>query len=118
MNLRSYISRLQELNVYSEEFPPDTEGQETAPLTPDEIMSIMYYCMQTTWKNKMIEQGFNYTDSTIKEISDFFETRVENLEPKEEKKSPAATKKLKKSHKKKKLEDSDSSVLESSKEST
>ena len=33
----------------------------------------------------MIEQGFNYADSTSKEMSDFFEIRVENLEPKEEK---------------------------------
>ena len=32
----------------------------------------------------MIEQGFNYADSIIKEMIDFFETRVENLEPKEE----------------------------------
>ena len=34
----------------------------------------------------MIGQGFNYADSTVKEMTDFFETRVENLEPKEEKK--------------------------------
>ena len=34
----------------------------------------------------MIEQGFNYADSTIKEITDFFETRIENLEPKDDKK--------------------------------
>ena len=32
-------------------------------------------------KNKMIEQGFNDTDSTIQEITDFSQTRVENLEP-------------------------------------
>ena len=50
--------------------------------------------MPTTWKKKMIEQGFNYADSTIKEMTDFFETRVENLEPKEDKKkSSAAAKK-------------------------
>ena len=42
--------------------------------------------MPTTWKNKMIEQGFKYADSTIKELTDFFETRVENLEPKEDRK--------------------------------
>ena len=34
----------------------------------------------------MIEEGINYTSSTIKEMTDFFETRVENLEPKEKKK--------------------------------
>ena len=44
----------------------------------------------------MIEQGFNDTDSTIKEMTDFFETRAENWEPKEEKKkSAAAAKKFK-----------------------
>ena len=52
--------------------------------------------------------------------SNFFETRVVNLEPKEEKnKSSAGTKKSnKKSLKKKKQEDSDSCVVESSEEST
>ena len=50
-------------------------------------------------------------------MSDFSETRVENLEPKEKKKkSSAAAKKNKKSCKKSK--DSDSSVVESSEEST
>ena len=67
----------------------------------------------------MIEQGFNYADYTIKEMSDFFETRVENLEPREEmEKSSAASKKSKKILKKRKREDSNSSVVESSKEST
>ena len=75
MKLHSFISRLQELNAYLEEFPSDTDGQETSPLPADEIMDIIYHSMLTTWKHKMIEQGFNYADSTIKEITDFFETR-------------------------------------------
>ena len=65
----------------------------------------------------MIEQGFHYTDSTIKKMTDFFETKVKNLVPKEEKKSSAAAKKShKKSTKKRKREDSDSSIVESSEE--
>ena len=56
MKLRSFISRLQKLNAYLEEFPPDTEGQENTPLPADEIMD---------------------ADSTIKEMTDFFETGVE-----------------------------------------
>ena len=49
----------------------------------------------------------------------FFETRVENLEPREDKKkSSTAAKKAKKSTKKRKREDSNSSVVESSEEST
>ena len=35
----------------------------------------------------MIEQGLKYTYSTIKEMIDFFETRVENLNPKEDMKN-------------------------------
>ena len=87
MKLRSYISKLQDLNAYLEDFPPDTEGQKTAPLSADEIMDIIYHSMPTTWKNKMIEQGFKYVDSTIKEMTDFFENGVENLKPKEDKKN-------------------------------
>ena len=86
MKLRSFISRLQELNAYLEEFLPDIEGQETAPLPAGEIMNTIYHSMPTTRENKMIEKGFNYADSTIKEMTYFFETRVENLEPKEKKK--------------------------------
>ena len=89
------------MNAYLEEFPPDTDCQETAPLSAYEIMDIIYHSMPNTWKNKMIEQGFNYADSTVKEMSDFFETRVENLEPKEDrKKSSVASKKSKNAHKK------------------
>ena len=34
----------------------------------------------------MIEQGFDYADSTIKEMTDFIETWVETLELKEDRK--------------------------------
>ena len=37
------------------------------------------------WRNKMIQQGFNYADSTTEEMTEFFETSIENMEPKEEK---------------------------------
>ena len=67
----------------------------------------------------MIEQGFNYADSTIKEMIDFFQTRVEKLEPKkDQKKSSVAAQKSKKLHNKRKMEDSNSNVVGSSKEST
>ena len=41
----------------------------------------------TTWKNKINEKSFNYIDSTVKEMTAFFGTRVENLEPKEDRKN-------------------------------
>ena len=114
MKLRSFISRLQELNAYLELFPTNTEGQETAPLPADDIMDIIYHSMPTTWKKKTMEQGFNYANSTVKEMTDFFETREENLEPKEEKKKfSAAAKKSLEKIKKRKREDSDSSVVKS-----
>ena len=78
--------------------PPNTEGQETVPLPADEIMDIIYCSIPIAWKNNMIEQGFNFADSTIKEMTHFFETRVENLGPKEEKKKSSAA--AKKSNKK------------------
>ena len=45
MKLRSFISRLQELNAYLEEFPPDTEVQENASLPADEILDIINHSM-------------------------------------------------------------------------
>ena len=96
MKSRTFISRLKELNAYLADFPPDTEGQETASLPAHEIMDIIYYSMPTKWKNKVIEQSFNHADCTVKEMIDFFETRLEHLKPKEEKKKfSAAANKLK-----------------------
>ena len=57
--------------------------------------------MPSTWENRMIEQGFNSADSTIKEMISFFETRVEYLEPKEDKKKSSAAAKKKQQEKRK-----------------
>ena len=51
MKLRSFFSRLEELNAYLEELPPDTEAQKTSPLPADEIIDIIYHSMSTTWKD-------------------------------------------------------------------
>ena len=48
IKLRSFISRLQQLNAYLEEFPPDTQGKESAALPADELMDIIYHSMPTT----------------------------------------------------------------------
>ena len=48
MKLRSFISRLQDLNGYLEEIFRDTKGQEIAPLLVEEIMDIIYHSMPTT----------------------------------------------------------------------
>ena len=45
MKLCCFISRIQELNAYLEDFLTDTEGQETEPLPADEVMDIIYHSM-------------------------------------------------------------------------
>ena len=68
----------------------------------------------------MIEQSFNYADSTVKEMTDFFEIRVENLEHKIDKKKSSAQLKKKKEKNaliKRKRGDYNSSILKSSIES-
>ena len=49
-------------------------------------MNNIYHSMCTMWENKMIEQGFNYRDSTVKEMNDFLQTTVASLKPNEVKK--------------------------------
>ena len=62
----------------------------------------------------MIKQCFNYVDSTVKEMTDFFDNCVENLETNEDKiKSSTAAKKCKdkKVNKKQTKADSESKVM-------
>ena len=40
----------------------------------------------------MIEQGFNSMDAIVKDMTNIFETRVENLDPKEDKKNFTSSK--------------------------
>ena len=49
----------------------------------------------------MIEQVFNYENSTVKVMTDFFETRVENLKPREDKTNSSASSNKKKEKKRK-----------------
>ena len=44
------------------------------------------------WKNKIIEQGFNNAYITVKDMTDFFQRRLENWIPKEVKKTTSAKK--------------------------
>ena len=107
------------MTAYIAEFPSDIERQETTSLLAYEITDVIYHSMSSIWKNKMIEQGFNYIDSTIKKRTVFCATRVENLEPKEDYSSTVAEKtEDKKSTKKRKRENCNSSVVEYSEESS
>ena len=57
IKLCNFITRLEELNIYLEYFPSDTEGHEIELLPTDEIMDIISHFMPAIWKHKMVEQG-------------------------------------------------------------
>ena len=89
-------------------------------LFTEEIMDIIYPFIPTIWKNKTIEQGFNYSNSIIREMTDFFEIRIENLELQEDRKKSSSDyekKKEKKATKKRKLDDSILNVVKYREES-
>ena len=80
MKVKTFTTRLVQLNEYLPYFPPDSDNQEVVKLQLDDLKEILYHAMPNSWKKKMTEQGFNYIAHHIYEISDFFETRCENLE--------------------------------------
>ena len=49
----------------------------------EKVNDIIYHFMPSTWKNEVIDQGFNNAVCTIKEMTGFFESREESLEPKQ-----------------------------------
>ena len=52
MKLHSFISTLHELNTYLEDFPLDTEGQKSVPLSTDKVVGVISHLMSTTWKTR------------------------------------------------------------------
>ena len=79
MKLRSFTTRLIQLNTYLPYYPPDCPGQLVTSLADDDIKEILYHVMPNTWKKKMEEQGYSYLDGHIDSMAGFFETRIENL---------------------------------------
>ena len=80
MKVRSFITRLIQLNTYLPFFPPDHPGQLVISHSDDDIKEILYHTIPNTWKKKLIEQGYNYLDGHIHSRTEFFEKRIENLE--------------------------------------
>ena len=70
-------------------------------LANDDVKEILYFAMPNTWRKKIIKQGYNYLDKSIQEISDFFKTRVENLETPAAAPSPPAVRSISREKKKK-----------------
>ena len=79
MKVRTFTTRLIQLNNYLPYVPPDCIGQMVTALPNNEVKEILYRAISSLWRQKMTKQGYNYLDRSIQETSGFFETRVENL---------------------------------------
>ena len=115
----NYLASLADFRNWSSTY--HSFWQETKSLPLDEIMDIICHSMPTTWKDKMSDQDFYSAESIVKEMTDFFVTRIENLEPKEDKKKYSVAvrkKKDKKALHKRKWADSKSRVEESREDSS
>ena len=115
MKVRTFTTRLLQLNAFLAYFLPDRVGQTVNPFPEDDVKEIRYHAMPNTWKKKMVEQGYNYLDTSIQEMAEFFETRVENLEKfdsKKESKKNQEKQNNKKNKKNKKGKHSHNSVSE------
>ena len=85
-------------------FLPDCPGQLVTSLPDDDIKEIFYHAMPNTWKNKIVEQGYNFLDGPIHSIVIFFGTRIEKFEKSIPPNVPSRNrKKKKKGTKKRKL---------------
>ena len=80
MKVRSFTTRLIQLNASLLYFPPDCPGQLVTSLPDDDIKEILYHTMQYMGEKKMIEQGYNYFYGPIHSMAEFFNTRIENLD--------------------------------------
>ena len=80
IKVRSFTTRLIQLNSCRPYFPPDCPGQLVTSLLGDDIKEILYHAMPNLWEKKMIEQGYNYSDGPIHAMAELFETKIENLE--------------------------------------
>ena len=80
MKVRTFTTKLIQLNNYLTYFPLDHIEQMATALPDDEVKEILYQAMPNSWSKKITEQSYNYVERSIQEILGFFETKVENLE--------------------------------------
>ena len=80
MTLRSFTTRIIQLNTYLPCFPPDYSGRLVTSLPDDDIRDILHHTMPNTWKKNIVEHGCNYLDGPNHSMAEFFDMRIENLE--------------------------------------
>ena len=107
MKLLTFIDRSQELNVYL--------GKKPHPLLRMRPCILLITPCPPHGKIRQLNKVLISMNSTVKEMTDSVETRVENFEPREKKSSASSKKKNKErqAKKKRKQDDSNSSVVES-----
>ena len=76
MKVRSFTTRLIQLNMHLPYFPPDRQGQLIESPPGDDMKEVLYHTMPNTWKKKMVEQRYKYLDGPIHSMAEFFETRI------------------------------------------
>ena len=77
MKVHTFTTRFIQLNNYLPYFPPDSVRQMVAAMSDDEVKEILYYAKHNLRRKQMIEQGRNYLDRFIQEMTTLFETQVE-----------------------------------------
>ena len=70
MKVRSYISRVFELNELLKEFPPFDEDQE---IEEDDLIELIDANIPNTWQQHMVLQDFDPVDHTLQEFIEFCE---------------------------------------------
>ena len=76
MTMRSFMTRITEINQYLNEFPPHGANQH---LPQDEILDIGEFAVPNAWQREMTIQNFDPIAGTVNDLVDFCE-RMERTE--------------------------------------
>ena len=72
MKVKSFTTRLIQLDMHLPYILPDCPGQLVTSLPDDDIKEILYQAMPNIWEKKMVEQVYNYLVGPIYSMAEFF----------------------------------------------
>ncbi len=73
MSVRDYVARVVEINSYLTEFPPVNATTPSAVLGEAELLDILEFGIPLTWQKTMVLHGFDPSEGTIKQFTEFCE---------------------------------------------
>ena len=73
MSVRDYVARVVEINSYLTEFPPINATTPSAVLGEAELLDILEFGVPLTWQKTMVLHGFDPSEGTIKQFTEFCE---------------------------------------------